>query len=48
MLLEVADHNTAAIALYGSFGFGTISRRGRYYPDGADALVMELEIKEER
>jgi ribosomal-protein-alanine N-acetyltransferase len=45
MLLEVADANTAAIALYESFGFATISRRVRYYPDGADALVMELDIK---
>jgi ribosomal-protein-alanine N-acetyltransferase len=44
MLLEVADTNAAAIALYASLRFTTISRRGRYYPDGADALVMELDI----
>jgi ribosomal-protein-alanine N-acetyltransferase len=48
MLLEVAATNTAAIGLYESFGFETISTRKAYYPDGADALVMELTIEEWR
>jgi ribosomal-protein-alanine N-acetyltransferase len=48
MLLEVAADNTAAIGLYESCGFDTISTRKAYYPDGADALVMELTIEEWR
>jgi ribosomal-protein-alanine acetyltransferase len=41
MLLEVADTNTAARRLYEGTGFATIATRRRYYPSGADALVME-------
>ena len=48
MLLEVAADNAPAIGLYESFGFDTISTRRAYYPDGADALVMELTIEEWR
>jgi ribosomal-protein-alanine N-acetyltransferase len=48
MLLEVDASNTPAIGLYESFGFDTISTRRAYYPDGADALVMELTIEEWR
>lgn len=48
ILLEVADGNAAAIALYESFGFATISRRSRYYADGADSLVMQLAVQETR
>lgn len=48
MLLEVAADNVAAIGLYESFGFDTISTRRGYYADGADALVMELTISEWR
>lgn len=48
MLLEVAADNAPAIALYGSFGFDTISTRRGYYAGGIDALVMELEIAEWR
>lgn len=48
MLLEVAADNAAAIGLYASSGFTTISRRRGYYPDGVDALVMELAIPEHR
>ena len=40
MLLEVAADNETAIALYGSAGFGEISRRVGYYGQGRDALVM--------
>lgn len=41
MLLEVAEDNAAAIALYASVGFTEIHRRRRYYAGGVDALVME-------
>jgi ribosomal-protein-alanine N-acetyltransferase len=40
VLLEVADTNRAAIALYEKHGFETIDRRPAYYVDGSDALVM--------
>jgi ribosomal-protein-alanine N-acetyltransferase len=39
VLLEVAEGNHAAIALYRSAGFAEISRRREYYGDG-DALIM--------
>ncbi len=42
MLLEVAADNEAAIGLYESYGFTTISTRKGYYPGGVDALIMEL------
>ena len=48
MLLEVAADNRAAIGLYDSFGFDTISTRAGYYTGGVDALVMELPIAEWR
>lgn len=48
MLLEVAADNAAALGLYESFGFDTISTRKAYYPDGVDALVRELTIEEWR
>ncbi len=44
VLLEVRVGNESAIALYRSFGFQEVARRKRYYPDGEDALVMELVI----
>ena len=42
LLLEVREHNDPALALYTSAGFVEISRRPRYYRDGAAAVVMEL------
>jgi len=48
MLLEVAANNESAIALYTSCGFTTISRRAGYYRGGVDALVMQLELEEDR
>lgn len=42
MLLEVADTNVPARRLYERAGFTTIATRRRYYPSGADALVLEL------
>jgi len=41
--LEVRIGNSGAIALYRSFGFKEISLRKGYYPDGEDAMVMELD-----
>jgi ribosomal-protein-alanine N-acetyltransferase len=40
--LEVRPTNAAAMALYGSLGFRTISLRRRYYQHPSeDALVLE-------
>lgn len=39
-MLEVRDGNDAALALYARLGFDRISVRPRYYPDGADAIIM--------
>jgi ribosomal-protein-alanine acetyltransferase len=44
VLLEVADTNAAAIALYEKHGFATIDRRAAYYADGSDALVMRKHL----
>lgn len=45
LLLEVAVNNAAAITLYESFGFKTISVRKRYYqPENVDALVMRRDV----
>lgn len=41
MFLEVAERNAAARALYAAAGFAEAGRRRRYYPDGADALVLK-------
>lgn len=40
LFLEVAAANDAARRLYLSLGFQEIGRRPRYYPDGADALLL--------
>jgi ribosomal-protein-alanine N-acetyltransferase len=42
--LEVRPTNAPALALYERLGFARISRRRRYFPDGSDALVLEVEI----
>lgn len=51
LFLEVDEVNKAAINLYKSFGFKTISERSGYYSDGdnpkgkkSTALVMQLEL----
>ncbi|MDY0268158.1 ribosomal protein S18-alanine N-acetyltransferase [Trichloromonas sp.] len=44
VFLEVRVGNIGAIALYRAFGFREAGRRKGYYPDGEDALLMELEI----
>jgi len=43
-LLEVRRYNQPAIVLYRSFGFREIGVRRRYYADGEDALLMELDL----
>jgi ribosomal-protein-alanine N-acetyltransferase len=46
--LEVRPSNTAARALYESFGFQEVGRRPRYYADTEeDAILLALEWKEE-
>jgi [ribosomal protein S18]-alanine N-acetyltransferase len=45
MLLEVAQDNEAAIALYRGHGFVTIDTRVAYFRDGGDALVMMATIE---
>ncbi|MBV8913875.1 MAG: GNAT family N-acetyltransferase [Acetobacteraceae bacterium] len=44
MLLEVAEANTAARALYAGTGFLEVGRRRRYYRDGSDALILRASI----
>ena len=44
VFLEVRAGNVGAVALYLTFGFSETGRRKGYYPDGEDALLMELEI----
>ncbi|OYW10169.1 MAG: ribosomal-protein-alanine acetyltransferase [Rhodospirillales bacterium 12-71-4] len=48
MFLEVSERNLAARALYAAAGFGEVGRRRRYYPDGADALVLRRGLNEAR
>ncbi len=48
ILLEVRPSNLAALSLYGEFGFRPVGRRRAYYADTQeDALVMQLELREE-
>ncbi len=41
IMLEVSENNAEGRALYRAAGFQEIHRRRRYYPDGADALILE-------
>ncbi len=46
--LEVRPSNTAARALYASFGFKEVGRRPKYYEDtNEDAILLALEWEEE-
>ena len=45
VLLEVRADNPRAQRLYRWFGFEQIHIRPRYYRDGADALIMRLELR---
>jgi len=44
VFLEVAATNAAARGLYGRLGAQEAGLRRRYYPDGADAIVLRLPI----
>jgi ribosomal-protein-alanine N-acetyltransferase len=44
IVLEVRAGNTAAIALYASFGFVESGRRPKYYDDAEDAVLMEWAV----
>jgi ribosomal-protein-alanine N-acetyltransferase len=46
MFLEVSAHNAAARAIYDAAGFAEAGRRRRYYPDGADALVLRRSLRD--
>lgn len=46
LLLEVRIDNTGAQSLYRREGFVHIHTRRRYYPDGADALIMQKALKD--
>jgi ribosomal-protein-alanine N-acetyltransferase len=43
--LEVSMTNQPAQALYRAAGFVQVGRRARYYPDGADALVLSRGLR---
>ncbi len=50
IVLEVAERNAPALALYRAFGFAALSRRTRYYSasaadPGGDALVLEKRLE---
>ncbi len=40
-IIDVSEHNAAAIAFYRKLGFQELMRRRKYYSDGADAIVMQ-------
>jgi ribosomal-protein-alanine N-acetyltransferase len=42
VFLEVSEANAAAQALYTAVGFTLCGQRRRYYPDGSDALVLQI------
>jgi ribosomal-protein-alanine N-acetyltransferase len=44
LFLEVAEPNMAARALYAGAGAKDVGRRRRYYADGADALVLRIDL----
>lgn len=46
-ILDVAEDNHGARALYSAFGFQTVGRRDRYYRDGKNALIQSLEMQRE-
>jgi len=42
--LQVGVNNSAAKSLYASFSFVELGRIRRYYPNGEDAILMELDL----
>ena len=47
LLLEVREDNEAALAFYAAHGFVEIDRRVRYYRDGATAIVMRRDVRDD-
>ena len=45
VFLEVVTDNKPAIALYLSRKFEQIARRSNYYPNGSDAVIMQLDLR---
>jgi ribosomal-protein-alanine N-acetyltransferase len=45
LVLEVSAANHAARTLYETSGFTRVGLRRRYYADGADALIMALDLR---
>ncbi|GAA4812224.1 GNAT family N-acetyltransferase [Nocardioides caeni] len=48
VLLEVREDNAAARAFYAAHDFAEVHRRPRYYRDGATALVLQRDLRDER
>ncbi|MHA7839172.1 MAG: GNAT family N-acetyltransferase, partial [bacterium] len=44
-LLELAESNLPARALYAGLGFVVVGRRARYYPGGDDALLLRCTLR---
>ena len=44
VFLEVVAENKPAISLYLSRKFEQIAKRSNYYPDGSDAVIMQLDL----
>jgi len=42
--LEVSEKNTPALRVYKKFGFKRVGMRKNYYPDGSNALLMEITL----
>lgn len=45
VFLEVVADNKPAISLYLSRKFEQIAKRSNYYPDGSDAVIMQLDLR---
>ena len=45
VFLEVVAENKPAISLYLSRKFEQIAQRSNYYPDGSDAVIMQLDLR---
>lgn len=44
VLLELRQDNVKGLSLYSSFSFKEIGIRKKYYSDGEDAIVMDLDL----
>ena len=45
MVLDVSETNAAARALYAAAGYDEAARRKAYYADGADALILDKQLR---